>query len=183
MELIGRSPRLRLPEELFRLTESPDRKVRVFVIRALWALYRDRGTTADWKPYVPPQSALAGKKKEDRGEGTPHRPEQLPASPPTLAEFLRRVLFEIPPGRTEPSKDGQEGITVRLKPLPARKAKLSLIEVMRDLAMEDGAFARGVLPLLEEFMVSRGPSERDACLVAVTRIRKKYLGPDPATKT
>ena len=61
-----------------------------------------------------------------------------------------------------------------MKPLPARKAKLALIETIRDLALEDVAFARGVLPLVEEFMVSRGPSERAACLVAVTRIRHAH---------
>jgi hypothetical protein len=61
-----------------------------------------------------------------------------------------------------------------LKPLPHRKAKLELVQVMRDLALEDGEFARGVMPLLREFMVSRGQSERDACLVAVTRIRKSH---------
>lgn len=174
MELIRRSPRLQVPEELFRLTESPDRKVRSFVIRSLWSLYHDRGITADWKPYVPPQPALvAGKKKEDRGTGAPHRPEQPPAEPQSLREFMRRILFELPPGRSEPSKDG-EGISLRLKPLPARKAKLSLVEMMRDLALEDTHFANVVLPLLEEFMVSRGLSERDACLVAVTRIRKAH---------
>jgi hypothetical protein len=58
--------------------------------------------------------------------------------------------------------------------LPARKAKLELVEVLRDLALEDAEFAAGVLPLLEEFMTSRGPSERAACLVAVTRIRHIY---------
>ena len=50
MQLIQRSPRLQVPEELFRLTESPDRVVRAFVVRALWSVYRDRGVTADWKP-------------------------------------------------------------------------------------------------------------------------------------
>ena len=39
-------------------------------------------------------------------------------------------------------------------------------------ALEDGAFAGAVLPVLQEFMGSRGQSERAACLVAVTRIRK-----------
>jgi hypothetical protein len=182
MQLIQRSPRLRVPEELFRLTESPDRRVRGFVIRALWALYRDRGITADWKPTVPPQSTVgaAGKKAaakaaESRGEGAPPRPDHLPAEQPSLEEFLRRILFEIPPARLEPRKaDEEQGIAVRLKPLPHRKAKLSLVEVMRDLALEDAAFAGGVLPLLREFMTSRGQSERDACLVAVTRIRKAH---------
>jgi hypothetical protein len=50
---------------------------------------------------------------------------------------------------------------------------------MRDLALEDVDFARGVLPLLEEFMVSRGRSERDACLVSVTRIRHTHAGLRP----
>ncbi|HZT82979.1 MAG TPA: hypothetical protein VFA26_22305, partial [Gemmataceae bacterium] len=170
--------------EMFRLTESPDRRVRAFVIRALWALYRDRGTTPDWKPTVPPQTTVgaAARRKaeqaaESRGEGAPQRPEKLPAEPPSLAAFLRRVLFELPPGRLEPRKEEDgEGIRVRLKPLPARRAKLELVQVLRDLALEDAAFARGVLPLLEEFMGSRGPSERDACLVAVVRIRKAHGG-------
>jgi hypothetical protein len=181
MELIKRSPRLQVPEELFRLTESPDRQVRAFVIRSLWSLYRSRGTTADWKPPALPQKTVgAGARKaaaqaaENRGPGVPHKPEQLPASKPSLSEFLRRVLFEIPPGRPEKSPGGSEGLTVRVKPLPARKAKLSLVEVLRDLALEDGEFARGILPLLNEFMGSRGESEKAACLVAVTRIRHKH---------
>jgi hypothetical protein len=45
---------------------------------------------------------------------------------------------------------------------------------MRDLALEEKVFAKAVLPLLQEFMQSRGLSERDACLVAVTRIRKAH---------
>src|SRR5262249_23579137 len=152
MQLIQRSPRLRLPEELFRLTESPDRLVRNFVVRALWALYQDRGVTADWKPPVTPAGTLgpAAKKAADtpepRGPGVPHRPEQLPAGSQSLAGFLRRALFEIPPGRPDapPPEAAQAG--KRLKPLPARKAKLGLVEVMRDLALEDADFAAGILP-------------------------------------
>jgi hypothetical protein len=184
MVLIQKSARLRVPEELFRLTESPDRTVRGFVVRTLWSLYRERGTTAEWKPYVPPQPTLGAKAKkaaaqavENRGTGAPPRPEQLPAAPPSLNAFLRRILFEIPPGRLQPPKEEEpkeDGIRARLKPLPARKAKLGLIEVMRDLALEDSDFARGVVPLFEEFMASRGKSEHAACLVAVTRIRAMH---------
>src|SRR5205085_2523857 len=152
---------LQLPEELFRLTESPDRKVRAFVIRALWSLYRDRGITPDWKPTVPPQPTVGTKKTPEqlaeeakqRGAGAPPRPEQLPAGHQSLGDLLHRMLFEIPPARLEKSQ--VEGITVRLKPLPTRRAKLSLVEVMRDLAQDDSAFARVVLPVLEEFMMSR----------------------------
>ena len=42
---------------------------------------------------------------------------------------------------------------------------------MRDLALADADFARLVLPVLEEFLGSRGAGERAACLVAVARIR------------
>jgi hypothetical protein len=194
MELINRQPRLRVPEELFRLSESPDRKVRAFVIRALWTVYRDRGLTPDWKPPLPPKPTVGAKAKKDaekaaanRGEGIPHRPEQWPAQKPTLGEFLRRILFEIPPGRPEKSREAVEDTeptndpnakkperVVSTKPLPARRAKLDLVEVMRDLALEQKDFGEGILPLLDEFMLSRGPSERAACLVAVTRIRHKY---------
>jgi hypothetical protein len=193
MALINQQARLRVPEELFRLSESPDRKVRAFVIRALWTVYRERGVTADWKPPPPPKPTVGAKAKKDaekaavaRGEGVPHRPEQWPAQKPTLSEFLRRILFEIPPGRPEKSRDAVEDSdpndpnakkaekVVSVKPLPARRAKLDLVEVMRDLALEQKDFGEGILPLLDEFMLSRGPSERAACLVAVTRIRHKY---------
>jgi hypothetical protein len=175
MQIIQKSPRLRVPEEMFRLTESPDRMVRGFVIRSLWAVYRERGVTADWKPPVPPAATIGAAAKkaaaepQPRGPGVPHRPDRPPSGPQSLAEFLRRILFEVPPGPPPPVAKGLP----RLKPLPARRAKLELIEVMRDLALEDPAFASGVLPLLLEFMTSRGQSEKAACLVAVTRIRHR----------
>src|SRR5439155_12729685 len=125
---------LQVPEELYRLTESPDRHVRAFAIRKLWSLYRDRGITAEWKPSVPPQStvgAVAAKKAaaliENRGSGPPARPAQPPDGPAELARFLRRILFEIPPGRSEAARPEEgEGIKVRLKPLPGRRGKLAL---------------------------------------------------------
>ena len=111
---MSRTP-VRVPDELFRLTESPDRKVRAFVIRALWTVYRDRGLTPDWKPPLPPKPTVGAKAKKDaekaaanRGEGVPHKPEKWPAEKPTLSEFLRRILFEIPPGRPEKSREAVE---------------------------------------------------------------------------
>lgn len=178
MELIERHPRLKLPEELFRLTESPDRRVRAFVIRSFWSLYRERGITSDWKPTPPPERQIKSKKKtapkpieELVGPGAPAKPDNLPAEADALKRFLRRMLFELPPGRP-PEKRGEAGtIQARLKPLPHRKAKLALIETLRDTAVEDGEFAGFLLPLLMEFQASHGPSEQAACLVAVTRIR------------
>jgi hypothetical protein len=197
IQIIRRSPRLQLPEELFRLTESPDRVIRGFVIRSLWALYRDRGLTEGWKAPVPPAPSIGAAAKKAAAEppapgpGVPERPDKPPAAAPGLSQFLRRVLFEVPPARPETSPvppdsadetgDGTAKPRERLKPLPARRAKLELVELMRDLALEDGGFAEGILPLLEEFMTSRGRSERAACLVAVTRIRHKRPAlPKPA---
>ena len=40
--------------------------------------------------------------------------------------------------------------------------------------MEDREFATGILPVMEEFMISRGRSEKEACLVGVTRIRHQH---------
>ena len=181
MQIIRRSPRLQVPEETVPADGEPDRLVRGFVIRSLWALYRDRGVTADWKPPVPPRSRSAPPAKkaaaqpEPRGPGVPHRPEQAAGQPDRVcprscdgccSRFRRAARGRRPPDAAE--------ATQRLKPLPARRAKLELVEVMRDLALEDAAFAAGVLPLLEEFMTSRGQSERAACLVAVTRIRHTH---------
>lgn len=187
MRLVARSPRLRRPEELFRLTDSPDRQMRAFVVRALWSLYRDRGITPGWKPSLPPAPAIgAGARKaaaavaETRGTGAPARPDRLPSDPKGMWHMLRRSLFELPPPR--PERGAAAGGGEKLKPLPARKAKLALIEVMRDLAIEDVAFARGALPLMEEFLPTRGRSERSACLVAVARIRRAWPELRPAVE-
>ncbi len=157
MELIRRLPKLRVPEELFRLTESPDRKVRAFVIRSLWQVYRDRGLTELWKPPIPPKPTVGTKAKKDaakreaeQGTGVPAKPTKPPAERPTLADFLRRVLFELPPGPPEKSRvamgdteaaatpggddDDSEDVKptgkverqVSLKPIPARRAKLQV---------------------------------------------------------
>jgi hypothetical protein len=170
--------------ELFRLAESPDRMVRAFVVKTTWSRYRARGVTMHWKP-APPPTATVGKKPEkeakpaDRG-GPPPRPEKRPAGDEALRDFLRRGLFTVPPGRlakgatapVEPPPAGQK--PVKQRPLPARRSKLLLLEALRDLAVEDVGFARVLVPLIREFMVSRGASERAACLVALTRINSAH---------
>ena len=159
MELIARNPRLSIPEELFRLTESPDRQVRAFVVRQLWTLYRDRHITQSWSP---------PKDQVDAAPPAP-KPDAHPAKADDVRDFLRRTLFGIPPARLP--KTGGEAL---LRPLPARLAKLGLIEVVRDLALVDQAFATRITPLLQEFSGSRGRSERHACLVALTRLKNRW---------
>ncbi|WP_315852025.1 BRCT domain-containing protein [Tautonia rosea] len=190
LKLIARSPRLRLPQELYRLTESPDRAVRAFVLRALWSLYRDRHITDGWAPFVAPRPTIgpvARKKAAEaataRGSGPPARPEQPPAPAIRMSDLLRRMLFELPPGRlrrrsvsTDGTRDGQGEGFDRLRPLSNRLAKLAIVETVRDLAIEDEAFARAALPPLIEFMASIGKSEHAACLIAVTRIRHAHPG-------
>ncbi|MCX7664933.1 MAG: BRCT domain-containing protein [Gemmataceae bacterium] len=181
LQLIERSQSLKVPEELFRLTESSDRRVRSFVVRCLWNLYRDRGVTPEWKPALPRStrvSQAARKKAEqavaNRGPGVPSRAENPPADESQMTSFLRRILFELPPPRTGITSEADREVFRKLKTLPARKAKLSLVEIMRDLALQDPQFAEAVYPLLLEFMGSFGRAERDACLVAVTRLKLKY---------
>lgn len=181
LQLIERSQRLKVPEELFRLTESSDRRVRSFVVRCLWNLYRDRGVTPEWKPTIPSTTRVsqAARKKAkqtlaNRGPGVPSRPENPPADESQMTSFLRRMLFELPPPRTGITSEADREVFRKLKTLPARKAKLSLVEIMRDLALQDPQFAEAVYPLFLEFMGSFGRAERDACLVAVTRLKHKY---------
>ena len=193
MALIARYPDLAEPSALFRLTESPDRQVRAFVIRTIWSLYRERGITMSWRPIEVERRYSQAKTKKglqdyETGPGPAPRPEKWPAAEDELQRFLRRILFEIPPAklsRDEASGSGQEGEQQaesagkrpkRVRPIPARVAKLSLIEVMRDLALEDEAFAERVAPLLAEFMRSRGKSEQSACLVALARLARTYPG-------
>ena len=177
MKLIDLHPRLREPEKLFALTESPDRNVRAFVIRSFWSLYRDRGVKQKWRPNDPPAPELKKAKSaipEKRfGDGAPDRPEALPASHQRMQFLLRRMLFEIPPGRP-PINKGEEIGDLKIKPLPTRRAKILLIETIRDAAINDTEFAEVVLPVLREFMQSQGMSEHDACLVAVTRIENAH---------
>ncbi|APR75439.1 Hypothetical protein A7982_00785 [Minicystis rosea] len=187
MKLIARDPSLAVPEELFRLSESPDRQVRAFVIRTLWSRYRDRGITMHWKPAPPPATTVglkpdakkAAEQEKPRG-GPPQKPEKRPAADEALRDFLRMVLFTVPPGRlpkdsVEPAApDAGEKKAAKQRPLPARKAKRELVETLRDLAIEEIALARVIVPLLSEFMISRGQSERAACLVALTRIKKAH---------
>ncbi|MCB9525725.1 MAG: BRCT domain-containing protein, partial [Myxococcales bacterium] len=162
MALIAAHPRLAVPGELFRLTESPDAGVRGFVVRQLWGLYRAKGVTQGWQPPAP---------KDGVAPPPVGRPAEDPAGAEDVRDFLRLTLFGIPPGRPPAAR---EGAGPRLKPLPARKAKLALIEVVRDLAVEDAGFAAHVRPVLHTFLGSRGASERAACLVALTRIDRAH---------
>ncbi|MGB0845848.1 MAG: BRCT domain-containing protein [Thiolinea sp.] len=183
MQIIQQHQRFQLPAALFQLTESPDRELRAFVVRVLWAQYRRYSTSRNWQPRLPDMADIGKKKQEAKAEaernlgtGLPGKPEQWPASKAELQQLLQRWLYELPPGRLS-----GERLKTTLKPLSASAAKKALIETLRDLALEDIAFAEMVLPLFSNFTRSRGAMEQAACLVAVTRIRHQHPTLSPAT--
>ena len=181
MTIIQQHDHFQLPENLFQLTESPDRELRAFVVRLLWALYRRYSTTRHWQPRLPVMASMSKTDQakqvdaeKKRGKGLPKRPPEWPADTESLRQLLRRWLYELPPGRL-----GNERLATGLKPLSASAAKKALIETLRDLALDDRAFAEHVLPLFENFTQSHAAMEKAACLVATTRILQQY--PELAT--
>ena len=97
-----------------------------------------------------------------------------------LRDFLRRILYGLPPGRSMEPKDD---VKVR-RHLPANVAKKNAIEVVRDLAIEDVDFAKLVVPVLSEFTGSIAKGEWQACLTALVQIANTHPGLDvPGLKT
>jgi len=134
------------------LMESPDREVRLFAVRLLWDRHRPRGTPEGWRP----------------AKGNPVASERF-ATIEALRQFVRTVMFGLPPGRMERRELGTDGLADR--PLPASVAKQRLIELVRDLAVEEREFADLVVPILEEFAGSQAKGEWQGCVAALSRIR------------
>ena len=189
LSLIGEHPeRFAHPERIALLVESSDRRVCEGVVNLLWTKLRHRAVTAPWAPHaqsISPRSAVAqqqvemvsaqppsGKRPTEikgrryLGEGT-HVEQSLPTESLTwVSDFLSRTLFRLSP--THPTKDNLGRLT---SATPSWRNKVNLIKAIRDLAVKDMDFAALVKPILEEFMSTRGQSERAACLVALTRMR------------
>jgi hypothetical protein len=139
-------------ERLGWLMESPDREVRLFAVRLLWEKHRPL-----------PNAKAAGP------AGTPHARF---SSTEALQQFLRTVLLGLPPGRME-RRESTEG-ALPDRPLSASRAKRHLIDVVRDMAVEDASFAAVVVPVLEEMMHSRAKGEWQGCVAALARIRRAH---------
>lgn len=150
------------------LMESPDREVRLFAVRLLWDKHRPveypRGADAA------PDGAAAPDGDADRaGEAAEaDRFESLEA----LQGFLRTVLYGLPPGRME--RREKTGDALPDRPLPASVAKRRLVDVVRDMALENGWFAQVVAPVLAEFMHSQAKGEWQACVAALAQIRRAH---------
>lgn len=200
MQLLAAHPELTDAASLFRLTESTDRQMRNFAVAAIWHHYRARGVSNNWTPPSAastepvPESPPAADKKASKNkkaatstqaaktQPTQKQPvtteSEKPQASPWLAEaqtmqdFLRRMLFEIPPGRDRTRRK-------EVKTLPSGKAKVALVETYRQLALSDQQFAEMASPILAEFMASRGLLEERACLVAISQIVAKYPELEP----
>lgn len=131
-------------ERLAWLMESPEREVRLFAVKMLWDQHRPGG------------------------EG------ETFASADALRQFLRTVLFGLPPGRLERREGGDVD-----RPLKSGVAKRRLIELVRDMGLEDVGFAGVVRPILDELASSEARGEWEACVAALARLRAKH----PALET
>ncbi|MGH1342074.1 MAG: hypothetical protein ACRBN8_11010 [Nannocystales bacterium] len=141
-------------DRLAWLMESPDREVRLFAVRLLWEKHRPRGLS----PVATRTAAPTAQQAFDTSEA--------------LREFLRTVLFGLPPGRME-RRAPTNGVAPD-RSLPASVAKQRLVGVLRDFALEDAGFAAAVLPILEAFAHSSARGERDACLSALVALRAAH---------
>ncbi|HZH76449.1 MAG TPA: hypothetical protein VEY88_10465 [Archangium sp.] len=158
VELIRRHyARLGGPERLAWLMESADREVGLFAIRLLWEKHRPLHLPEGWKPSGATASPVGATERFPNVEA--------------LRTFLRRMLFGLPPGR---SKEAREGNVARR--LPASEAKRRVIELVRDLGLEDESFARIVAPVLGEFTGSLAKGEWQSCLSSLVRLRAAHPG-------
>jgi len=153
MELIARHyGRLGGPERLAWLMESADRSVRTMAVRMLWERHRPSSLPEGWKP-----------------KGPLKVPEQAGrfANIAVLQDFLRTLLFGLPPGRAPEAREGE----LPRRSSGAQAAKRRAIESARALAVEDEGFARAIAPLFLEFSGSIARGEWQACLAALATVK------------
>jgi hypothetical protein len=130
-------------------------------VRLLWEKHRPTHLPEGWKPA-----------KKGDNEVVPHvgAAERFP-NVEALRAFVRRMLYGLPPGR---SKEGREDMVARR--LSASTAKRRVIELVRDLGLEDESFARVVAPVLGEFTGSLAKGEWQSCLASLVRLRAAHPG-------
>jgi len=157
VELIRRHyARLGGAERLAWLMQSADREVGLFAVRLLWEKHRPTHLPEGWKP-VGAKEAVPGTERF--------------ANVDALRTFLRKILFGLPPGRAKEAREGEVQ-----KRLSASAAKRRVIELVRDLGLEDETFARVVAPVLGEFTGSLAKGEWQSCLASLVRLRAAHPG-------
>lgn len=167
-------------ERLGWLMESAEREVRLFAVRLFWDRHRPRALPEGYAP------------KKDVGLALePTRFTDLAA----LRQFVRDVLFGLPPGRMEKRDDKRDdkkddkkddkrddkksasknrSVGLPDRTLSASVAKARLIETLRTLALEDAEFAGAVVPVLGEFVHSQAKGERHCALAALVAVRAAH---------
>ncbi len=156
VELINRHyDRLGGPERLAWLMQSADREVRVLAVRLLWDRHRPRALPPGWVPRAKQSFKV-------------NEAQRFP-DVETLRSFLRNVLFAVPPGRSAEARSGAVG-----RRISSGEAKCRLVEIVRDLGIEDAAFAQLVAPILLEFTGSIAKTEWQVCLAAFMRLRRAH---------
>ncbi len=161
MELLARHyDRLGGPERLGWLMQSSDRTVRQMAVRLLWERHRPKHLPPGWKP---------------KTAEPPFIPEGARfADVQALRDFLRVLLFGLPPGRAAEPADGNEGI----RRLSAGAAKQRAVEAARDLALDDLSFAQVISPVLVEFTGSVARGEWESCLSALASLQAAHPSAD-----
>jgi hypothetical protein len=129
--------------------------VRLFAVRLLWDKHRPRAMASTWKP-----RGGAAPVFEDAGRFTDAE---------AMRGFLRRVMLSLPPGATKDAGEGEHKVHV-----PQSVAKRRLIEVVRDVAVDDAGFAALVRPVLSEMTGSLARGEWQACLAAISSIDRAH---------
>ena len=157
VELIRRHyARLGGAERLAWLMQSADREVGLFAVRLLWEKHRPTHLPEGWKPAGAKQAVFSAETERF-------------ANVEALRTFLRKMLFGLPPGRAKEAREGEVQ-----KRLSASEAKRRVIELVRDLGLEDEAFARVVAPVLGEFTGSVAKGEWQSCLASLVRLRAAH---------
>ncbi|MDP2341018.1 MAG: hypothetical protein Q8O67_08675 [Deltaproteobacteria bacterium] len=160
MELIRRHyKKLGGQERLAWLMTTADREVRLFAVRLLWEKHRPRSFPATWKPKTSVLD-LSDRFSDDEA----------------LRWFLRRVMFALPPGRSMEAKE--DGAFRRIS---SSVAKRRVVQIVRDLAVEDKGFTDLVRPLLQEMSASIADGEWQACLQALCAIDAAHGRVPPAS--
>ncbi|MFO0662043.1 MAG: hypothetical protein U0165_19755 [Polyangiaceae bacterium] len=154
--------RLGGPDRVAWLMQSPDREVRSFAVELLWARHRPRSLPKGWAPH----GKTAG---GDKSKQVPASDAALPDDLTQLRGLLRRVMFTLPPGRLAEAPEGASR-----RRASAGEVKRHLVELIRELAVRDAAFAYLVMPVFEELSASLATGEWQASLSAWMTIRRAH---------
>ncbi|HEY5937069.1 MAG TPA: hypothetical protein VIU61_20605 [Kofleriaceae bacterium] len=146
-------------ERLAWLMDSPERDVRLFAVRLFWDRHRPKPWPKDYQPRKQVGAAIGTERFSD-----------LTA----LRQFMRVVLFGLPPGRVGERDPLIEGAPKPERALPASIAKRRLIEALRDVALDDLELAKAIAPVLQEFTESTAKGEWHASVQALTALRARH---------